>query len=145
MIGIQGESLTTYIYVVQWFPLYWLMPMAEPIEANLASSCCKKGLLASLPTPRKSLVRPRSTSLELAWNFPAICWACLGFDGTIRKWSMLFLAVSTNGVEFISPISSPSPMVEEGDVELMSWFMLSDWFDCLIRNLWTWLLLLPWG
>ena len=50
----------------QWWMVKWLSPMAEPIEANLASSWGRNGRPGSPPPiPRKSLVRLFSTLVEL--------------------------------------------------------------------------------
>lgn len=61
---VLGRCCTVYIYIYSiWFlhllmPVYWLSPVVEVIEANLARSCGKNGRPDPPLTPRKSLVKP---------------------------------------------------------------------------------------
>nr|DAD33637.1 TPA_asm: hypothetical protein HUJ06_012488 [Nelumbo nucifera] len=86
--------------------------MAEPIEPNFANSCCKNGLPASPPTPRKSIVRLCSTSFAVGRNFcgTGTDWPCYPPCGIIRR--LRLFTVPVNVLKFNPPIiPSPTPVL----------------------------------
>lgn len=90
----------------QWLLVKWLNPMAEPIEANLASSWGKNGRPDSPPPiPRKSLVRLFSTLFEPRWSFNGTGSVCFPLV-CIIIWARLF-EVLVNELK-PEPASTPS-------------------------------------